>query len=86
MKILGIFGITWLSICALVLLVLHIKSHRLFKSIFLNAVLGFAVIAIINLTQKFTGVGVPLNWWTVAGSGVLGMPCVCGIILLQIII
>lgn len=53
------------------------------KSIFLNALLGFAAITVINLTQKFTGVHIPLNWWTVGGSGVFGLPAVCGIILLQ---
>ncbi len=85
MKALGIIAIIWLSICAFVLLILHIKSHKLMKSIFLNAILGFATIAIINLTQKFTGVHIPLNWYTVGGSGVFGLPCVCGIILAQII-
>ena len=86
MKALGIIAIIWLSLCALVLLVLHIKSHKMIKSIFLNAILGFAAIAVINLTQKFTGVHIPLNWWTVGGSGVLGLPCVCGIVLLQTLI
>ena len=86
MKTLGIITIVWLSLCAFALLILHIKSHKMIKSIFLNALLGFAAIAAINLTQKFTGVHIPLNWYTVGGSGVLGLPCVCGIILTQIII
>ncbi len=86
MKVLGILTIIWLSFCALALLVLHIKSHKLLKSIILNALLSFAAIALINLTQKFTGVFVPLNWYTVGGSGIFGIPCVCGIILAQIII
>ena len=86
MKTLGIVAIVWLSLCAFVLLILHIKSHKMIKSILLNAFLGFAAIAAINLTQKFTGVHIPLNWYTIGGSGVLGLPCVCGIILTQIII
>ncbi len=86
MKILGIIAIIWLSFCALVLLILHIKSRKMIKSIFLNALLGFAAIAVINLSQKFTGVHIPLNWWTVGGSGVFGLPCVCSIVLLQIFI
>lgn len=86
LKALGILAIIWLSLCALALLVLHIKSHKLLKSIILNALLGFAAITLINLTQKFTGVSVPLNWYTVSGTGTFGLPCVCGIILLQIIV
>ena len=74
LKALGIIAIVWLSICALVLLILHIKSHKLLKSIFLNAVLGIAAIIVINLTQKFTGVFVPVNWWTVGGSCIFGTP------------
>ena len=86
MKTLGIIAIIWLSMCAFALLILHIKSHKLIKSIMLNALLGFAAIAIINLTQNFTGVFVPVNWWTVGGSGIFGLPCVCGVVLLQILI
>lgn len=86
MKVLGIIAIVWLSLCAFVLLVLHIKSHKMIKSIFLNALLGFAAIFAINLTQKFTGVFIPVNWWTVGGSGIFGLPCVCGIVLLQMLI
>ena len=85
MKTIGILAIIWLSTCALALLILHIKSYRMIRSILFNAILSFAVIAIINLTQKFTSVHIPLNWWTVGGSGVFGLPCVCGIILLQIL-
>ena len=86
MKTLGVIAIVWLSLCAFVLLILHIKSHKMIKSIFLNAILGFSAVAVINLTQKFTGVNIPLNWYTVGGSGILGLPCVCGIILLQTLI
>jgi len=86
LKTIGILAIIWLSLCALVLLVLHIKSHKMIKSIFLNALLGFLAIILINITQKFTGVHIPVNWWTVGGSGVFGLPCVCGVILLQILI
>ncbi len=86
MKTLGVLAIIWLSLSALALLILHIKSHKIIKSIFLNALLGFAAIAVINLTQKFTGVHIPLNWYTVGGSGIFGLPAVCGIILTQIII
>ena len=86
MKTLGITAIVWLAICALVLLVLHIKSHKLIRSILANAFLGFVSIAVINITQKFTGVFIPLNWYTVIGGGTLGLPGICGIILAQILI
>ena len=86
MKTLGIIAIVWLSVCAFILFILHIKSHKIIKSIFLNTLLGFTAIVLVNVTQKFTGVHIPLNWYTVGGSGVFGLPAVCGIILAQIII
>lgn len=85
MRVLGVVAIVWLCVCSFVLLVLHIKSHKMIRSIFLNALLGFAAIAVINLTQKFTGVHIPLNPYTVGGSGILGLPAVCGAIILQMI-
>ncbi len=86
MKLLEILAIIWLSICAFALLIIHIKSHKFLKSVFFNAFLAFAAILIINLTKKLTGVFIPLNWWTVVGSGIFGLPCVCGIIILQMLI
>lgn len=85
MKTLGIVAIVWLSLCAFALFILHIKSHRFVKSVFLNAILGFAAVAAINLTQKFTGVHIPLNYFTVSGSGIFGLPAVCATVLVQII-
>ncbi len=86
LKTLGILAIIWLSLCAFVLFIFHIKSHKFLKSVFLNALLGFAAVILINITQKFTGVFVPINPWTVGGSGIFGLPCVCAIILAQILI
>ena len=86
MKALGILAIVWLSLCGLALFILHMKSHRFIKSVFIHATLGFSAMFLINITQKFTGVTIPPNWWTVIGSGTLGLPCVCGILLLQVII
>lgn len=86
MKTLGIIAIIWICICGFALIIFHIKSKKMIKSIFLNALLGVTAIAVINLTQKFTGVHIPLNWYTVGGSGIFGLPCVCGIVLLNMII
>ncbi len=86
MKALGIAAIVFLSVCAFVLLIFHIKSHRPLRSMILNALLGIAAVIIVNATQKFTGVQIPVNWWTVGGSSIFGIPAVCGTIILQMII
>ncbi len=76
----------WLSVSGFALLILHIKSHRFVKSVILNAFLAFIAIAIINITKKFTGVYIPINMYTVNGCGILGLPCVCGVVLLQMLV
>ena len=86
MKTLSIAAIVFLGLCAFVLLIFHIKSHRPLRSIILNALLGIAAIIVVNITQKFTGVHIPVNWWTVGGGSIFGIPAVCGAVILQIII
>lgn len=79
-------AIALLSLFALILLFLHIKTLRPVRSVLLHALLGIAAFVLINLTSRFTGVRLPLNWYTAAGSAVFGIPAVCGFLILGIII
>ncbi len=74
-----------IAIGALVLLIFAAKTGKPFKSLLLNAFIGIAAMAVIDLTAKFTGVHIPVNWWTVTGSAVFGIPAVCGFLILPII-
>lgn len=67
-------------------LILALKSRKFFRSLFLNALLGVAVLAAIDLTTRFTGVHIPVNEWTVGSSAVLGLPAVAGFLLLPLIL
>lgn len=86
MNALEIAATAWVSVCAFILLILHIKSHKITKSLFFNALLGISAVILINITRKFTGVHIPINWWTLGGGGIFGIPCVCAVVLAQIII
>ena len=85
MDILKYGGIAVIAIGALVLLIFAAKTRKLFKALLLNAFLGIAVMALIDLTAKFTGAHIPVNWWTVTGSAVFGIPAVCGYLILPLI-
>ena len=74
-----------IAVGAVALLIFAAKTKRFFKTLLLNAFLGIAVMAIIDLTAKFTGVHIPVNQYTVAGSAVFGIPAVCGFLILPII-
>lgn len=56
------------------------------KSFLLSAVLGFLALALVNLTAQYTGVVLPLNRLTLSASGVLGVPGVTLLVLLNAIL
>ena len=85
MEILKYGGIAVLVIGALAILIFAAKTKKLFKTLLFNAFLGLAVMIIIDLTAKFTGAHIPVNWWTVGGCAVFGIPAVCGYLVLPII-
>ncbi len=56
------------------------------KSFLLSAVLGFLALALVNLTAPYTGVLIPLNRLSLAASGVLGVPGVTLLVILNTIL
>ena len=85
MEILKYGGIVVLIVGALSLLIFAVRTKKFFKTLLLNAFLGLAVMAVIDLTAKFTGAHIPVNWWTVGGSAVFGIPAVSGYLILPLI-
>ena len=81
MEIVKYFIMGVVALCVLIILVMAFMSRKFFKTLFLNALLGIFSIAVINLTTKYTGVHIPLNWWTVSAGGVLGLPGVLGLLI-----
>ncbi len=75
----------FLGIAALVILALHIRSLKFFRSLFLHMFLGLAALTVVNLTKRFTGIGVPVNTYTIIGSCVFGIPEVCGMLIMNLL-
>ncbi len=86
MKAFFIFLIILISFFGLGVLFFAIKSHKLFKTLIFNGFLGICLLAIIDLTGKFTGLFVPINPYTVTGCSVFGIPAVAFFLILQVII
>lgn len=82
MQFFTIFSICVLSITLIAILIVCLKSGRFLKSFFLNAIIGIAVLIIINLLSRFTGVKIPVNEYTVPFCALCGIP---GIILLTLL-
>ena len=53
------------------------------KDFLLSAVLGFAALALDNLCGDYTGVLVPLNRLSIGAAGLLGVPGVTLLVLLN---
>lgn len=85
MKAFFIFNIITLSVFLLAILLFAVKSHRFTKTLAFNAFIGLTILAIIDLTGKFTGIYIPVNIYSAAGSAVYGVPALCGFLLLQVI-
>ena len=56
------------------------------KNFLISAFLGFIAIALLNLTAPYTGIGLPVNRLSVAASGLLGIPGVTLMLLLNAIL
>lgn len=53
------------------------------KSFLISAVLGFIALALLNLCAPYTGVALPVSRLSIAASGLLGIPGVTLMVLLN---
>lgn len=53
------------------------------KNFLISAVLGFVALALVNLCSPYTGVALPVSRLSVAASGLLGIPGVTLMVLLN---
>lgn len=67
------------------ILLFCVMGRKPFKYLLLNAAAGLAALIVINLTSRFSGVNIPINEWTAAGSALYGLPAVCGFLFLPMI-
>lgn len=86
MRVLSVLAVITVCVFFLIILVFHIRSRRPLRSLLLNAALGIISLVAINLTTRFTGVHIPVNWFSVGGSGIFGLPAVFALLILQMII
>lgn len=56
------------------------------KSFIISGLLGFAALFAVNLAAPYTGVAIALNRLSLAASGVLGVPGVTLMVLLNLIL
>ena len=85
MEILKYVAISFLSLSVFIIFCFAVKSRKTLKILLLNGFIGISLLAIINLTSRFSGVYIPINIYTVSGSGVFGIPALIGFLILSFI-
>ncbi len=85
MKIFLIVFLVVLAILELVIIGLAVYSGKPIKRLVINAILGLIVLAIIDLTTKYSGVKIPINIFSIVGITAFSLPAVIGFLLLQVL-
>ncbi len=85
METLKILCLSLLGITAFMIFIFALKSKKPFKVLLFNAFMGLTLLAIIDLTSKFTGVYIPINEYTVTGSAVFSIPALCAFLAMNFI-
>ena len=78
----------WLigGIIATVIVFAAVKPLRRLLKVSLKILLGPAALAAVNFAGGLIGVGLGINIWTVIVSVVLGLPGVCSLLVLRILL
>ena len=83
MKILLAFLGVLLFIYICVLLVTARRQGKLLKVLGLTVLSGIIGMVAVNLLTGFTGVRIPVNWWTVGTSSIFGLPGVIALLVIK---
>lgn len=83
MLFLKIFSIILAVLYAIIMLYFCYKNGRIFKTLAVFAISGLVTLVIVNISSTFTGIGIPVNLWTVGSSSVFGLPGVLGLLILR---
>ena len=80
----------WLAIIILALgafcvLWFCFKSRKPIRYLLINFAVSAAAFMVINLTEKYTGIRIPVNYFTVTASAVFGVPAVIALLVLRLI-
>lgn len=85
MEALKIFAIILLSIFAFIILIMLITDKKPLGKILVSIAVGPVILLIIKLTAVFTGISIPINYFTLIGSLVFGIPAIISFLILKII-
>lgn len=72
-----------IAVLALIILTIFRKPIKILLKLIINTVIGFAALFAINYLGAFIGIAIGINWINAIIVGLLGVPGVALILLLQ---
>ena len=79
------FAITLLIVSLLILFVFIFINKKPIRTLLINIIFGVLILTVINLTKRVSGIYIPVNWYTVLGACLYGIPFVIGFLLFNLI-
>ena len=74
-----------MCLCAFVIFFAFVKSGNFFKSVFLSVFYGLSALFAVNFIGGFTGLHIPLNFFSLIVSAVSGLPGVIFLVVTDLI-
>ena len=71
------------AVLVVLFFVLLKSSLKLIFKLLINAVIGFVILFVFNLLGQFFGVTIAVNWVTAIIAGLLGLPGIALLLVLQ---
>ncbi len=85
MMFIKIFLCIYVVIYFIFLLIFYFKTKKPFKNFFIFSVISLSLLFIVNLTEKFTGIYIPINYFTAGTAVFCGMPGIIAVVILRAI-
>ena len=85
MESLKIIVLSVVAVSMLLILIFALSGKNTLKTLFLNMFTGLCVLLIFKMLSVYIGIEIPINKYTVAGCGLLGIPALIGFLILNLI-
>ncbi|MBQ6815647.1 MAG: pro-sigmaK processing inhibitor BofA family protein [Clostridia bacterium] len=85
MMFIKIFLCIYVVVYFIFLLIFYFKTKKPFKNFLIFSTFSLIILFIINLTSKFSGIYIPINYFTTGAAVFYGLPGIIALVILRAI-
>ena len=80
--------LSFLAVMLVIFLVFKLLSlpFKIMWKLFVNAVIGFVLLLLINFLGGLIGLTIEITWWKAVIVGIFGVPGIVGLLLVQLLL